>query len=446
MAKMRGIAASNLYLYGFFALVMTIGAFVLWLLPTWGGDGELAFIDALFTSVSAVAVTGLITANTAYFTQLGQVIILILIQLGGLGIIALSTIALTQPEKRISLQRRAIIRQYYIGSVEYRPRRIVRNIVLVTLGIELVIFLLLLPGFSASGTAAPVWAALFHAVSAFCNAGFSIFADSLETFAGNPAITGPVMLALVLGGLGFVVYQDFFRRAHRHRHVLSVHTRIVIVATITLIVSGFVVFLVTEWNNAFKDLSNGDKLFAALFQSVTPRTAGFNTVRQSELSAPGTTMTLFLMIIGGAPGSIAGGVKVTTVFIALFAAFGRIDQAGNERVFRRKIPADLVARANRFLIRAVLLLLFAFFMLTVTEILIAEKAFTFRELTFETFSAFGTVGLSLGITDQLSNYGKLIIILTMFAGRVSLISLPIPPRGKNWQASVDYPKGEVIIG
>jgi trk system potassium uptake protein len=446
MAKMRGIAASNLYLYGFFALVMTIGAFVLWLLPTWGGDGELAFIDALFTSVSAVAVTGLITANTAYFTQLGQVIILILIQLGGLGIIALSTIALTQPEKRISLQRRAIIRQYYIGSVEYRPRRIVRNIVLVTLGIELVIFLLLLPGFSASGTAAPVWAALFHAVSAFCNAGFSIFADSLETFAGNPAITGPVMLALVLGGLGFVVYQDFFRRAHRHRHVLSVHTRIVIVATITLIVSGFVVFLVTEWNNAFKDLSNGDKLFAALFQSVTPRTAGFNTVRQSELSAPGTTMTLFLMIIGGAPGSIAGGVKVTTVFIALFAAFGRIDQAGNERVFRRKIPADLVARANRFLIRAVLLLLFAFFMLTVTEILIAEKAFTFRELTFETFSAFGTVGLSLGITDQLSNYGKLIIILTMFAGRVSLISLAIPPRGKNWQASVDYPKGEVIIG
>ncbi len=443
---MRGIAASNLYLYGFFALVMTVGAFLLWLLPTWGGDGELAFIDALFTSVSAVAVTGLITANTASFTQLGQVVILVLIQLGGLGIIALSTIVLTQPERRISLQRRAIIRQYYIGSVEHRPRQIVRNIVLVTFGIELVIFILLLPGFLQSEVSAPVWAALFHAISAFCNAGFSIFADSLESFAANAAITGPIMLALVLGGLGFVVYQDIYRRIHRRRHIISVHTRIVIVSTITLIIAGFIVFLITEWDNAFQELRPREKMLAALFQSVTPRTAGFNTVPQANLSAPGTTMTLLYMIIGGAPGSIAGGVKVTTVFIALFAAFGRIDQAGNERVFRRKIPSDLVARANRFLIRAVLLLLTAFFLLTVTEMLIAENDFTISELAFETFSAFGTVGLSMGITDQLSTPGKLIIIVTMFAGRVSLISLAIPPRGKNWAASVDYPKGEVIIG
>jgi trk system potassium uptake protein TrkH len=134
------------------------------------------------------------------------------------------------------------------------------------------------------------------------------------------------------------------------------------------------------------------------------------------------------------------------VFLALFAAFGRIDQEGNERMFGRKIPSSLVARAHRFLIRAVLLLLAAFFALTLTEILVANNDFTFRELAFETFSAFGTVGLSMGITDQLSDLGKLIIIVTMFAGRVSLISLAIPPRGKNWQALVDYPKGEVLIG
>ncbi len=447
MAGRRGIAANKLYMYGFFAALMLFGGVLLWALPTWGGEARLSFLDALFTAVSAAAVTGLITANTAEFTTLGQIIILVLIQIGGLGIIAFSTLALTQPNRKISLQRRAIIREYYVGSVESEPRRIVRNIVISTLALEVAVMLALLPAFSSHGVSRPLWAAAFHAVSAFCNAGFSLFADSLEGFVGMPSVTVPIMIALVVGGLGFVVYQDVFRNVrNRLHHVVSVHTRIVLVTTGGLILVGWVLFLITEWNAGFAELAPGQKVWAALFQSVTPRTAGFNTVAQGELSASGITVTLSLMIIGGGPGSIAGGVKVTTFFIALLAVLGRTDEDGNARVFRRKLPVGLVNRAQLFLIRALFLIVGAFFLLTVTEVLIGGKPFTYLELLFETASAFGTVGLSTGITPDLSSAGKIVVIATMFAGRVGLISLAIPPKGKQWEGVVDYPKGEVLVG
>jgi trk system potassium uptake protein TrkH len=439
--------ANRFIMYGFFALLMLIGGTTLWLLPSWNGEGDLSFLDALFTSVSAVAVTGLITANTASFTTLGQVVVLILIQIGGLGIIAFSTLALTQSRRKISLQRRAIIREYYVGSVESEPRRIVRNIVLSTLAVEAVVMIALIPAFSSAGVEQPVWTALFHAVSAFCNAGFSLFADSLEQFVANPAVTIPIMIALVAGGLGFVVYQDLFAKAREgRRHVFSVHTRIVLFATGGLIMLGWILFLAVEWDGAFAALRPGDRVWAALFQAVTPRTAGFNTVPQGSLSTSGASMTISLMIIGGAPGSIAGGVKVTTIFIALLAAFGRTDEDGTARVFHRKIPVSLVSRAQLFIIRAALIVVGSFLALTISENLIAASGFSFQALLFETVSAFGTVGLSVGITPELSSIGKIIIMVTMFAGRVGLISLAIPPRGKQWEGLVDYPKGEVLIG
>lgn len=447
VAARRGQLSNRFIMYGFFALVMLVGGFALWLLPSWGGEGTLSLIDALFTSVSAVAVTGLITANTASFTTLGQVVVLVLIQIGGLGIIAFSTLALTQTRRKISLQRRAIIREYYVGSVESEPRRIVRNIVLSTLAFEVVVMVALIPAFAASGADRPAWVALFHAISAFCNAGFSLFADSLEQFVATPAVTVPVMAALIVGGLGFVVYQDLFRKVRDGRHhIISAHTKIVLTATGMLILLGWLLFLAIEWNGAFADLLPGQRIWAALFQAVTPRTAGFNTVPQSALTAPGATVTVSLMVIGGAPGSIAGGVKVTTMFVALLAAFGQTDEDGNARVFRRKLPASLVSRSQLFIIRAVLIMVTAFLLLTISEIVMAGADFSFKELLFETASAFGTVGLSTGITPELSSAGKVIVMLTMFAGRVGLISLAIPPRGKQWEGLVDFPKGEVLIG
>lgn len=450
MQRGQGIRSSKLFLYGYFALLMLAGGLVLWVVPTWAGEGDVGLIDALFTSVSAVSVTGLITVNTAHFNAGGQAVILALIQLGGLGIIAFSTMHLTRPRRRISLQRRAVIREYFIGSVEYEPRKILRSIVVSTLVVELALAVALLPGFIAEGVSRPLFTSVFHAVSAFCNAGFSVFADSLEGFAGSPAVTVPIMVGLVVGGLGFVVYQDIgrrvWRRANGHRHVLSLHTKLVLTATGALIVIGFVLYLAVEWNASLAGLAAGDRVLNALFQSVTPRTAGFNTVAQSELSAPGTLLTLVLMFAGGAPGSIAGGVKVTTVFIIVWAALGRTDDEGDARVFKRKVPAALVSRATMFVVRALMILVTALFALSLTEVVIAGSDFTFRELAFETFSAFGTVGLSMGITPELSAAGKLVLIATMFAGRVGLISLAVPSRGKHWRSLIDYPRGEVLIG
>ncbi|MFW6312381.1 MAG: potassium transporter TrkG [Spirochaetota bacterium] len=446
MRAVPRIRSSKLLLYGYFALLMLVGAVVLWIVPSWAGEGRLGFLDALFTSVSAVAVTGLITVNTASFTLAGQTIILVLIQLGGLGIIAFSTFHLTMARRRISLQRRAVIREYFIESLEHEPRRILRNIVLSTAAIELLLATALLPGFLESGTARPYFTAVFHAVSAFCNAGFSTFADSLEGFTGNAAITVPIMVGLVAGGLGFVVYQDLARRVIRRRYVLSLHTKLVLVTSGALIVLGLVFYLIVESRGALAGLEGGERLLAALFQSVTPRTAGFNTIPQSQLSAPGTALTLVLMFVGGGPGSIAGGVKVTTVFVIVWAALGRTDDSGDARVFRRKVSSPLVSRATLFVVRALMILVTSLFALGVTEVVIAGHDFGFRELAFETFSAFGTVGLSMGITGDLSAAGKLVIIVTMFVGRVGLISLAVPSKARHWRRLIDYPQGEVLIG
>ena len=442
----RAIRSTKLFLYAYFALLMLSGGLVLWLLPTWAAEGELGFLDALFTSVSAVAVTGLITVNTASYTLTGQTIVLALIQLGGLGIIAFTTMQLTRSGRRISLRRRAVIKEYYVGSVEHDPRRILRNIILSTFAIEAVLVAALLPAFVGRGVERPVFTAVFHAVSAFCNAGFSTFADSLEGFAGEAAITVPIMAGLVLGGLGFVVYQDLAHRLTRRRHVLSLHTKVVLTSTAGLIGLGFVVFFLVEGGSAFADMPMHDRALAALFQSVTPRTAGFNTVAQASLSEPGIVLTMVFMFVGGAPGSIAGGVKVTTIFIIVWAALGGTDDSGDARVFHRKVSSPLVARATMFFVRALMILAVGLFALALTEVVIAGKAFSFRDLSFETFSAFGTVGLSTGITGNLSPAGKLVIIATMFAGRVGLISLAVPSTGKRWRSLIDYPTGEVLIG
>lgn len=441
-----GIRSSKVVLFGYFALLMLLGGFGLWVLPSWAGAGEIAFMDAMFTAVSAVAVTGLITINTAEFTLLGQMVILLLIQLGGLGIIAFSTIYLTAPRRKISLQRRAFIREYFIGSLEYKPRSILRSVVVSTLAIEAVVALALLPAFLADDASRPVFASIFHAISAFCNAGFSTFPDSLERYVASPAVLVPIMAALVLGGLGFVVYQDLGRLLTKRRHVLSLHSKLVLISSGILVVLAFVGYLGVERGAAFSSLSGGDRVLAAAFQAVTPRTAGFNTVPQGDLSSPGWVLTVVLMLVGGAPGSIAGGVKVTTLAIIVWAAIGRTDDSGDSRMFQRRIPGRIVTQAMLLIARALLLLVVALFSLAITENVVAGNQFALHDLIFEGFSAFGTVGLSTGITGSLSAAGKLVIMLTMFAGRVGLISLAIPSPGKHWRNLIDYPSGEVLVG
>ena len=445
---MARIASSNkVVLFSFFIIVILIGSLLLSLPGMWKGRHPLHYIDALFTSVSAVCVTGLVTVDTSRFTLFGQIVILLLIQVGGLGIVTFSTIYLTGPNARISFSSRKIINEYYIEAIEYNPRRILRNIVLLTIGIEAIGTMVLMRGFAESGEHELFFTSLFHSVSAFCNAGFSLYDDSLEGFSNNAIVLITIMALIVLGGLGFVVIQDVIRKIRRGSdHHLSLHSRIMLIGSAVLIFGGATLYYLFDRQATFHNMTPGHHVMSAIFQSVTSRTAGFNAIEENQMTMPSKALTLLLMFIGGGPGSIAGGVKVTTFFLMIMVALRTGDDQMSVRVGRRTLPPRLTARATNFIIKAMLLLGTAIGLLTVTETLIAGHHDNFMEIAFEAFSAFGTVGLSLGLTPTLTWLGKIVIIMTMFAGRVGLVSLAMPAADRYRERFVSYPEGEVMIG
>ena len=442
----RLFGSARALLYGYFLVLIAVSTVLLALPYAWPTPGGIAVLDALFTATSAAAVTGLITVNTAHFTLFGQLVILATIQLGGLGIIFFSTVFLIQPAMKMSLRSRSLIREYYVDQVDFDPGRIVRSVVTVVITVQAAGALALFAGFMTVGAERPVLNAIFHAVSAFNNAGFSLFPDSLERFVGEPAITVPVMLLVVLGGIGFVVLVDLLRKATGlRRHRLTLHTSVVLSVSVVLIATAAAAYFLFERTGAYAGLSEGDAGMAALFQAITPRTAGFNTVPQDILGYPARTLTKLLMFVGGAPGSIAGGIKVTTFALVLFAALFGTNRNGDLEFAERRIPAELLARAHALLFKALLLLFVAVVALTISERNLLAGGFEYSDLLFEAFSAFGTVGLSTGVTPELSAAGRIIIVVTMFAGRVGLIALAMP-RGVLAKPQVGYPTGEIIVG
>jgi trk system potassium uptake protein TrkH len=446
-ARIGKIKSEKVILFSYFLSIIAGGTLLLSLPASWGGGGRLHPIDALFTATSAVCVTGLITVNTASFTILGKIIILLLIQSGGLGIISFATIYLARPEGKMSLAGRGVIRGYYLTAAEHEPRAIIRRIVIMTFSVEAAGALMLFRTFRHSLDNGSVLASVFHAVSAFCNAGFSLFPNSLEDYLTNANVSLTIIVLIILGGLGFVVLQDISMHWLGRKRRIFLHTRIVFVMTGLLVLGGTLLFLLFEYRGALAGLRTGQKLMAALFQAVTPRTAGFNTLPQSLLSAPSRLTTIFLMFTGGASGSIAGGVKVTTLFVVLLMAFQQPDAGGGITVFHEKITGATSHRAVVFMSKALLILFASIFLLTVSEhIGTGGGGRDVFALVFECFSAFGTVGLSLGITPGLSTAGKLIIIATMFLGRVGLIALAMPQPRQYPVHILDYPDGEVMIG
>lgn len=432
------------YLLGFFALIIGLGTLALWLPISWVGNGEgpshLKFIDALFTATSAVCVTGLSTVDTSAFSRFGQVVILLLIQVGGLGVISFTSILLTIPGRRLPMRRLKTIRGFSVEGVESDYVRIVRNIVLFTFVIEALGAMILFVAYQRSGVPSPLFVAVFHAVSAFCNAGFSTFSDGLMGFAAKPEVLIPIMLLIVTGGIGFIVLQDLERRIRGVRRRLSYHSQVVLVVTATLILVGAAAFWVLERNNAFRGLDAVDKIVNALFQSITPRTAGFNTVPQSDLTQPSTFITILLMFVGGSPGSIAGGIKVTTALIVVVVMLKRQDENGDINLFKRRLTASTANEAVVYFLKAFALLLCAAGALSLTE-----RGVAFGRLVFEAVSAFATVGLTLNLTPELTTLGKLVIVATMFAGRVGLIALAFPGAAKKG-GSISYPEASILLG
>ena len=434
-------------LFSYFAGIILAGSALLVMPGSWDGPTRLRYIDALFTATSAVCVTGLTVVDTSLFSTFGRTVVLLLIQFGGLGLITFMTLFLASPRGRISFASRKLIGDYYVGSVEANPRKIVRSVVVFTLAIEAAGALCMLPAFRRAAAGQAAFYALFHAVSAFCNAGFALFPDNLERFVTDPLINVTIMGLIVCGGIGFVVIEDLVERLVGRRRRLALHTKLALSVTAVLVAGGALFYLILESGNAYRDLAPLSKLMAALFQSITPRTAGFDTVNQAALTEPSKFLTIFLMYVGASPASTGGGIKTTTFFVVLVMIIRGTRAHEDVHAFGRRVSADSIARGMTYALRAFAILALSIFALTVSELLVRPSMDKrFLTVVFEAFSAFGTVGLSLGLTPSLTVVGKAVIILTMFAGRVGMAALAVSLPRRLPERAVAVPEAEVLIG
>ena len=425
----RNLSAAQLFV-GSFALLILAGTVGFQTLPgLYTGEG-LSWSDALFTATSAVCVTGLIVVDTAtYFTIWGQAYILFLIQLGGLGMMTFTSLILLTLGLRLSLRQEKLTRSTTRVAPHLDSRLLTRHIVLFTFGIEAVGMVLLyvfwIPDLGVEGA---LWPSIFHSISAFCNAGFSTFTDSLMLSRDRPMILLVVMALIVLGGIGFLALEELYlqqkaKRGHRSFRT-SLHTRIVLIATGLLLVSGWMMLTLFEWENTLRDMSLVDRLVNGLFMSVTPRTAGFNTIDYAEAANNTNFLTILLMSIGGSPGSTAGGLKTTTFALIGLLAWSKMRGFELTQVWGRTVPEETIQRSVGLFVVVFGTVTVAIFILTSSELewIAHARAGGFLSFMFEAVSAFNTVGLSMGVTGDLSNTGQFTTILLMFVGRVGPLS------------------------
>lgn len=435
-----------------FLMLIAVGTAGFLVLPGLYTGVGLGFVDALFTSTSAVCVTGLIVVDTAtYFTPLGQAWIAMLIQLGGLGILTFTTLIIALLGRRASLGLTEAAGGHASVLHHLSETRLVIAVIATTLTVEIVGGVILWGAWRGElGSAGAVWPAIFHTISAFSNAGFSVFSDSLVGFQRSPLTILVIGMLVVLGGIGFVVLADLHARyVSRRTRLLSVHTRLVLAMTLSLLAGGLVLFLLFERGGNLGHLGWSDRVTNALFMSITPRTAGFNTVAYDEVANPSLFLTVLLMIIGGSPGSTAGGLKTTTFALLGLAFWSRLRGRERVHVANRTIPDGTVSRAAGLAVGGVVILGIAIFLLTLTEGAGAEDRVKFLRLVFEAHSAFGTVGLSMGdTTGNLSAPGRIIIVGLMFIGRVGPLAVASAMASAEHRAPVKYrhPHEDVVIG
>ncbi|WP_138754803.1 TrkH family potassium uptake protein [Paenibacillus sinopodophylli] len=427
-----------------FALIIVLGALLL-SMPFASATGErLPFIDALFTATSATCVTGLVIVDTGtYFSAAGQVILMCLFQLGGLGFMTMATLVALVLRKKISLRERLLLQEAMNQSSMEGIVKLIRRVIIYSLSIELVGALLFASRFAAD---MPLGKALyfgaFHAVSLFNNAGFDIFGNyrSLTLYVDDVVVNFTAMLLIITGGLGFVVMSDLmeFRKNKR----LSLHSKVVLSMTGTLIAVGTIVIFIFEFSNTktLGSLDLGGKILASFFQSVTPRTAGANTLDYTQLRQATMFFTIILMFIGASPGSTGGGIKTTTFTTLVGAVIAMIRGREDIVLFRYRLGKDRIFKALTITLISLLLVIIVTMILSMTE----EHAFI--ELLFEATSAFGTVGLSVGVTPDLSLVGKIVIALTMFAGRLGPLTLAYALGPRTEKELYRHPEGKITIG
>lgn len=436
-----------------FVLVILTGA-VLLTLPISSRSGQFTdFISALFTATSATCVTGLVVVDTyTYWSNFGQLVILLLIQVGGLGYMTIATLFLLGFRKRITLKERFILKE---GLNVPNLKRIVlfAKIVLLSTAIvegtgALIMFFRFIKMFPFLKA---LWFSVFHAVSAFCNAGFDLMGNfqSLMKFVNDLTINLVIMSLIVIGGIGFIVIReilDFLKARLEGNNLkkLSLHAKIVLTVTSILIISGFTLIFLLERSNpdTLGPLTLRGKFLASMFQSVTPRTAGFATLDIGKLNQATQLIIIFLMFIGASPGGTGGGIKTSTFTVMLLLFFSSYRENASVVIFGRTIPQKTIKKA-------IFIFGFSLFLVLTSSllILIAQgKDFTFLQILFEVTSAFGTVGLSTGITPQLSNFSRLVIIATMIIGRVGPLAVILSISTARQRALPQYPEEDIAVG
>ncbi len=408
-----------------FAGFILLGACLL-MMPFSSSGVPIGLIDALFTATSAACVTGLTVLDIGRdLSRTGQILLLLLIQMGGLGIMTMSTVWLLMAGGRPSLGTRIVLQDTFTHRGNWDLRSMILNVVCFTLILESWGALLLFARFSEMyplGEAA--YLSIFHSVSAFCNAGFSTFTNNLEGFVGDGLVSLTVSLLVISGGLGFLVLRElkqFFGKGESSRQWLSLHSKLVLSSSAVLIAFGTMLVLVMEWNNTLAGLSMGQKFLASLFQAVTARTAGFNTIPIGCLANQTLMVMILLMFIGASSGSTGGGIKTGTFATLVALGFSRLKGYSEPKAFGRTISPGSVAKAMSVSMVCATVVLVGTLLIQVTEVGSGSSALArarFLDLLFEVVSAFGTVGLSTGVTRDLSDAGKILITLIMFLGRL----------------------------
>jgi len=425
-----------------YLFVITIGTFLLMLPQASTTRGSIGFLTALFTATSATCVTGLIVVNTSTaFTVFGQVVIMALIQVGGLGIMTMSTLIALILGKKISLKERILIQedlnQFKISGL----LRLIQYVIALTLTIQgigaIFLFIRLRYDYSIFRS---IYFSIFHAISAFNNAGFDLFGTSLEGYFGDPIINLTIISLIVLGGLGFAVIVELLGWEGKKK--FSLQTKLVLTVTGLLTIVSFAIIFVLETGNlnTIADASLGDKIISSFFLSITPRTAGFNTIPTGSLRSTTLFFIVIAMFIGASPGSTGGGIKTTTFGLIVVTAFNKIKNKKDIEFYKRRVDYEVVFKALTIILLALMIVLLMTFILTITE------DGQFLEILFEVVSAFGTVGLSTGITGELTSIGRVLIIITMFLGRVGPLTLALALGQKVKHGKYRYPEEKIMVG
>lgn len=448
LKKKRNMSPFKILAIGFLTVILT-GAILL-TLPISTQSGEVTnFLDSIFTATSAVCVTGLVVQDTGtYWSTFGQGVILTLIEIGGLGFMAMSTFFAMVLGKRISLRERLVMQEAYNTFSLQGIINHVRYMLLFTVSVQLFAALILMTQFiPVYGVGTGIYYGIFHAISAFNNAGFDLLGGftSITIFNENKIILITLAIVINIGGLGYLVLREIISgvRAKRKLKNFSLHAKVVLTISGILLTVGTIAMLIFEWNNpaTIEHMSFGNKLTNAFFSAVTPRTAGFNSISNSDMSPAGKLLTMGYMFVGGSPGSTAGGVKTTTLGIVIFTLISVLRGRQDAEVYKRRISQSVVFKAMAIFMLGITIVIIGVMILSITEI-----GASFETILYEVISAFGTVGLSQGLTPTLSSVGKVTIAIIMYLGRVGPLTVMLALAGKQEKINYKYPEGKILIG